>query len=99
MSEWQSFFVLRTLLKKTPEGDGHSVLIFRGFGAINLAILPLRNLLGDLGCDGYGWGLGANIFFDQSVEIGMIETVNNVADESGRPVSLIGWGLGGFRWF
>jgi len=93
--EWQSFFVFRSFLKKLSEGDGHSVLVFPGFGATDLATLPLRNLLDELGYDAYGWGLGANILFDQSTEAEMVNLVNSVAEKSGRQVSLIGWGLGG----
>jgi len=93
--EWQSFFVFRSLLEKLPKGDGHSVLVFPGFGSSDMATLPLRNLLDDLGYESYGWGLGANVLFDESLETDMVNLVKVVADKSGRAVSLIGWGLGG----
>jgi len=93
--EWQSFFVFRSLLKKLPKGDGHSVLVFPGFGSNDLSTLPLRNLLDDLGYETYGWGLGANVLFDKTVEIEMVDTVKEVAVDSGRSVSLIGFDLGG----
>lgn len=93
--ELQSFYLFRRLLKKLPSGDGHSVVVFPGFGGSDRSTIPLRNLLDDLGYDTYGWGLGANILYDEALEDEMVAMVREVAANSGRTVSLIGWSLGG----
>jgi len=93
--EWQSFFALRPLLKKFPRGDGHAVIVFPGFASSDKATRPLRGLLKDLGYQTYGWGLGTNLLFDELLESEMVALVNEVYESSGRPVSLVGWSLGG----
>ncbi len=93
--EWQSFYALRPLLKRFPRGDGHSVVVFPGFMSSDRATRPLRGLLSDLGYKTYGWGLGQNVMFDDSLEEEMVALVNDVYQRSGKPVSLVGWSLGG----
>jgi len=93
--EWQSFYALRPLLKKLPKGDGHAVIVFPGFGGSDRSTKPLRGLLNSLGYRAQGWGLGSNLFFDDSLEAEMVALVREVAKESGQKVSLIGWSLGG----
>lgn len=93
--EWQSFYALRPLLKKLPQGDGHAVIVFPGFASSDKATKPLRTLLNDLNYQAHGWGLGQNLLFDQSLEEEMIALVKEVASSSGGKVSLVGWSLGG----
>lgn len=93
--EWQSFFALKPLLKKLPKGDGHPVIVFPGFGSSDSATKPMRGLLNDLGYETHGWGLGANLVFDASLEAEMVAMVREVAETSGQKVSLLGWSLGG----
>ena len=88
--EWQSHFLLRPLLKRLPKGDGHSVVVFPGFGSSDRATRPLRSLLTELGYDTHGWGLGSNILFDHELESEMIALVDEVYRSSGRKVSLVG---------
>jgi len=93
--EWQSFFLLRKLLKKLPKGDGHPVLVLPGFGGSDRSTRPLRGLLEDLGYQAYGWGLGVNILFDEDLENEMVAMVEDIAHKTGQKVSIIGWSLGG----
>lgn len=93
--EWQSFYMTKPLLKRLPKGDGHAVIVFPGFISSDKATKPLRNLLTDLGYLAYGWGLGQNLLFDDTLEDEMVALVNDIADQSGGKVSLIGWSLGG----
>lgn len=93
--EWQGFYALRPLLKRLPKGDGHPVIVFPGFVSSDRATKPLRGLLDDLGYESHGWGLGSNILFDDELENEMIALVREVAQDSGRKVTLIGWSLGG----
>ena len=93
--EWQSFYLLKPLLKRLPQGDGHPVIVFPGFASTDRSTKPLRNLLTDLGYDARGWGLGANMMFDQHLEDEMVAMVKDISDTAGTKVSLIGWSLGG----
>ena len=93
--EWQSFYLLRGLLKKLPQGDGHPVIVFPGFMASDISTKPLRKLLDDLGYTTYGWDLGRNVVFNQDREQLMRNLLRNVHQHEGQKVSLIGWSLGG----
>lgn len=93
--EWQSFYALRPLLKRLPKGDGHAVIVFPGFVSSDKATRPLRKLLGDLGYQTHGWGLGQNLLFNDELESEMVAMVKEVAASSGGKVSLVGWSLGG----
>lgn len=93
--EWQSFYAMRGLLKRLPKGDGHPVIVFPGFVSSDNATRPLRGLLKDLGYETHGWGLGMNLLFNDELENEMIALVREVAEKSGKKVSLVGWSLGG----
>jgi pimeloyl-ACP methyl ester carboxylesterase len=81
-------------LSRLPRGDGHPVMVFPGLGASELSTRPLRGFLEQLGYAVHDWGLGRN-----RPRPGMLHDcgrqVLQVAERHGRPVSLVGWSLGG----
>lgn len=81
-------------LKRLPRGDGHPVLVFPGLGASELSTRPLRRFLQGLGYAVHDWGLGRN-----RPRAGLLdacgERLADIARQHGRPVSLVGWSLGG----
>lgn len=83
-------------LRGEPRGDGSRVIVLPGFGADDRSTWPLRRFLRSLGHDARGWRRGPNTGdVARSVErVG--EMVRAGADETGRPVSLVGWSLGGY---
>ena len=83
------------LLKTAPAGDGHAVIVFPGLGAGDLTTVPLRNFLTAQGYETYGWDLGLNLGPRAGVLQKSIDRVQEIQQESGRKVSLIGWSLGG----
>lgn len=93
--ELGAFVATRPLLGMLPKGDGHPVLVLPGFLASDTSTGPMRNLLGDLGYEAHGWGLGRNVRVDDAQISGLIATLERIHSESGRKVSLIGWSLGG----
>lgn len=95
MGELASFYALRPLLRALPKGDGHGVLVLPGFMASDASTAPLRSLLGDLGYQAVGWGLGRNVKVDNTRVAAMADCVDRLADQTGRKVSLVGWSLGG----
>ena len=100
--EASGFLELPQLLFRTPDllteprGEGASVFVLPGFGADGRSTWPLRRYLAALGHDARDWGFGANRgAVPESVEA-MGERVRDVARETGRPVALVGWSLGGY---
>ena len=83
------------LLKSAPTGDGHAVIVFPGLGAGDLTTVPLRNFLRAQGYETYGWDLGLNLGPREGVLQKSIDRVQEIQQDSGRNVSLIGWSLGG----
>jgi len=89
-------FLLRNLRSAgLPRGDGHAVMVVPGFGAGDLATRPLRRALNRLGYAAHGWGLGTNLGMRPSVKNALNQRLQKLAAETQRPVSLIGWSLGG----
>ena len=82
-------------LRQAPVGDGHGVLVLPGLLADDLSTGTLRAFLSRLGYRTRGWGLGRNIGPTDSVLTGMPRLLRELADQTGGPVSVIGWSLGG----
>jgi hypothetical protein len=82
-------------LATAPRGDGHGVLVLPGLLASDISTLPLRRYLGWLGYDVRGWDLGRNNGPTEEVLAGLPRALMAHARRTGRPVSLVGWSLGG----
>jgi len=82
-------------LASAPRGDGHGVLVLPGLLASDTSTLPLRAFLGWLGYDARGWDLGRNSGPTEVVLSGLPRALLAHAERTGRPVSLVGWSLGG----
>jgi pimeloyl-ACP methyl ester carboxylesterase len=93
--ELQSFFAVYPLLRLAPRGDGHPVLVLPGLAASDDSTRPLRAFLRAQGYHAHGWKLGPNHGPRPGAEEKMQARLAELADRHGRPVSLIGWSLGG----
>jgi hypothetical protein len=82
-------------LATAPRGDGHGVLVLPGLLASDTSTLPLRVYLGWLGYDVRGWDLGRNRGPTEEVLAGLPRALLTQSRRTGRPVSLVGWSLGG----
>jgi pimeloyl-ACP methyl ester carboxylesterase len=82
-------------LATAPRGDGHGVLVLPGLLASDSSTLPLRVYLGWLGYDVRGWDLGRNRGPTEEVLAGLPRALLTQSRRTGRPVSLVGWSLGG----
>jgi pimeloyl-ACP methyl ester carboxylesterase len=82
-------------LMRLPHGDGHSVLVLPGLLADDVSTRALRAVLRKLGYDVHGWGLGRNIGPTATCVNGIRDLLDRLTDSSGRPVTVIGWSLGG----
>lgn len=94
---WELGFALASLpfLRGAPKGDGHPVLVFPGLAAGDITTVVIRRFLGDLGYQAYAWEQGLNFGPRPGVLETCIERIRQLRAEHGRPVSLVGWSLGG----
>lgn len=82
-------------LRKLPPGDGHPVLVFPGLGANDVTTLALRRFLDELGYVTHPWGQGFNFGPRHGVLEQCSADVKRLFRHHAKPVSLIGWSLGG----
>lgn len=83
------------LLLAQRHGDGHSVLVLPPFGATDAYTSPMRVLLRGLGYSSHGWKLGQNLGPTPAILDGVPVRLAELAERSGRPVTVIGWSAGG----
>jgi pimeloyl-ACP methyl ester carboxylesterase len=95
IQELGAFVASLPLLRFAPRGDGRPVLVLPGLMASDTSTRPLRTFLANHGYDVSGWGQGNNFGLREGVAEGMLTLVDQIAERSGRKVSLIGWSLGG----
>ncbi|MFY0407830.1 esterase/lipase family protein [Solicola sp. PLA-1-18] len=82
-------------LALAPRGDGGVVVDVPGWRAPEASGAPIRAYLRSLGHDARPWGLGTNHGSVGGDVDALAVTVARLARESGRPVALVGWSLGG----
>ncbi|MCY7307945.1 MAG: alpha/beta hydrolase, partial [Rhodoferax sp.] len=81
-----------------PSGDGHAVVIFPGLASDRRATSPLKDLCEELGYTALDWGRGLNTGPKGDVHGWLDELAGGVAAMTRshlKPISLIGWSLGG----
>lgn len=93
--EYAATVAARPLLSLAPKGDGHPVLVFPGMLAGDLTTRPLRRYLRRQGYTPYTWEQGLNLGPREGVIEACVERLKSIFLEHERPVSLIGWSLGG----
>jgi pimeloyl-ACP methyl ester carboxylesterase len=95
VADYGLYLAARPLVPRLPRGDGHPVLVLPGLLADDISTRALRVVLRRLGYDVHGWGLGRNIGPTAVCVKGMRDKIDYLNDGHGRPVTLIGWSLGG----
>ncbi len=82
-------------LAAQPRGRGEPVLVMPGFGTGDGSTAPLRSYLRALGYRVRGWGLGLNRGDVPALIPRVAEAAERFAEETDRPLRLVGWSLGG----
>ena len=82
-------------LLSAPRGDGHAVLVLPGLLASDVSTSVLRRFVRRLGYHAVGWNLGRNRGPTERVVGELPRALAALAEQTGRPVSVIGWSLGG----
>jgi dienelactone hydrolase len=75
--------------------DGGSVLLIPGLMASETRMQPLRAVLAMAGYDAHDWGMGRNFGPNLDTLERIDRRVDAIRQASGRPVTLVGWSLGG----
>ncbi|MEE4360217.1 MAG: alpha/beta hydrolase [Pseudomonadales bacterium] len=100
LSEFATLGSAACLLARAPRGDGHGVLVLPGFTASDQSTAPMRRFLVQQGYQAEGWLLGRNMGPVDSphMEGQLLARLSELREATaGRPVSLVGWSLGGVQ--
>jgi pimeloyl-ACP methyl ester carboxylesterase len=93
--EAAAYAITHPLWRTLPRGDGHPVLVLPGFIAGDDSTFPLRTVLTERGYAVRGWRLGRNVGPTAPIVSGMRRQLDALHRAEGRPVTIIGWSLGG----
>ena len=94
--DWATIVLRAPALLRAPRGDGRPVMLLPGYGTDEKAMRPLGRYLRYLGYDVYDWGQGRNRGdVDEYVQRVGKEVTQLSAKLDDKPVTLIGWSLGG----
>jgi pimeloyl-ACP methyl ester carboxylesterase len=95
LADLAAFWMATPWLAAAPRGDGHGVLVWPGLLASDTSTAALRQFLRWLGYDARGWDLGRNRGPTDAVLAGLPRALGEHFKRTGRPVSIVGWSLGG----
>ena len=88
-------FSMLPLWGAAASGDGHPVLVLPGLAAGDASTALMRKFLKSRGFSPSGWGQGINLGLREGVIERAHERLRELCREHDRPVSVIGWSLGG----
>jgi pimeloyl-ACP methyl ester carboxylesterase len=94
---WEHYasLAMRPVWSAAAKGDGHPVLVLPGLAAGDASTALLRSFLTSRGYAASGWGQGLNLGMREGVLERAHDTLRELFAEYKRPVSVIGWSLGG----
>lgn len=76
-------------------GRGRAVMVIPAFLANDIPTAQLRRTLSACGFTAYGWAQGLNLGARRSKFERLLRRIDIIAAETGGPVALVGWSLGG----
>lgn len=94
ITEYGLSFPTRTFSGTTAEGDGHPVLVLPGFMASDKSTAALRKFIEKQGYAAIAWELGRNRGEVEVLDLLFLK-LEELYEEYGRKISIVGWSLGG----
>lgn len=95
VAEFGAFLAASPLLRLAGRGDRRPVLVLPGFIGTDRSTQPLRWFLRAQGYWVHGWDLGRNVGPRPRIVDGITERLAAIHERHHRPVTVIGWSLGG----
>ena len=95
VADYGLYLAAKPLAQRLPKGDGHPVLVLPGLLADDVSTAALRSTLRRLDYRVHGWGLGRNIGPTALCVNGLRDKLDYLHGRYRRPVTIIGWSLGG----
>ena len=83
------------ILESLPNGNGEPVMVIPGLTTNDISTTIVRKFLKFKGFNVYGWELGVNIKYSDSLEEKLIKRIDDIYQKHQQKVSIIGWSLGG----
>ncbi len=101
LKTWRSVARLPGYLAKTrqrpqQQASGQPVMTLPGIGFGDEALYVTRRHLKRLGFDVHGWKLGVNIGSVPETIPKVAQRVAELVEQTGQPIALVGWSLGGY---
>jgi pimeloyl-ACP methyl ester carboxylesterase len=94
--EWAAMrLAMGWLRRSAPRSNGGPVLVAPGFASDDSWTASLRRFLASIDYDVRGWGLGRNHGRVPILIPALVDRTAMCAEQTGRPVKLVGWSLGG----
>lgn len=104
---------LQRLTSKAPRGDGHPVLALPGYGGGDGSMRIMRDFLNKIGYQSFAMDLGVNfepaeeriqciedaVAFREKMSALVMQRVDDIVEQTGQVVTLIGWSMGGLYAF
>lgn len=84
----------KKIFRSSAEGDGHPVMVLPGFMSTETSTKALRLYIEKLNYNVYDWGMGRNLGKIEYLDL-LLARLDEIYFQTGQPVSLIGWSLGG----
>lgn len=94
-AEYGLFAAATPWFPRVEEAKAGTVLVLPGLVASDVSTRPLRRLLRRMGHRAVGWELGRNHGPTQTILDGIRRRLFEESDQAGRPITLVGWSLGG----
>jgi hypothetical protein len=95
MLEWVILPLSKPVHNFLPKGDGRSVLVVTGFLYDDNSTNALRNFLNNQGYSVHGWDAGTNLGLREDLFIACLQKIEQLHEQHGQPVTIIGQSLGG----
>ncbi len=94
-AEYGLFAAATPWFPRVDQATAETVLVMPGLVASDVSTRPLRRLLRRIGHRAVGWELGRNHGPTQAILDGIRRRLVEESDNAGRPITLVGWSLGG----